>query len=229
MKVIFLEAPYSGEISLPDEVIKQLPKRIGLVASIQFRGQLPAIKKQLEASGMSALIGKGRQQAGQVLGCDSGSASVVQDEVDAFLYIGDGDFHPLGVLNSGKEVFCYNPVQQKIRKLDRSYAERHEKRKLVGIATFYASEHIGIIVTTKSGQQNLKKALVLKEKIEREGKQGYILLQQDIMFSQLENFPFIQMFVNTACPRMTDDYEKFPKPMVNMEYLGEQYAFFRSH
>jgi diphthamide biosynthesis enzyme Dph1/Dph2-like protein len=48
----------------------------------------------------------------------------------------------------------------------------------------------------------------------------YYLLADVIDFSKLEDFPFLQAFVNTACPRIIDDTEKVPRPMVNIEDLG---------
>jgi len=38
-------------------------------------------------------------------------------------------------------------------------------------------------------------------------------------FSQLENFNFVECFVNTACPRLIDDYDKFHKAILNIDYI----------
>jgi len=42
------------------------------------------------------------------------------------------------------------------------------------------------------------------------------LLYDDLDWGSLENFPFIECFVNTMCPRIAyDDYHKLPKPVVD--------------
>ena len=40
-------------------------------------------------------------------------------------------------------------------------------------------------------------------------------------FNQIENFPFVQCWVNTACSRILDDYEKFPKPLVDISDINQ--------
>jgi diphthamide biosynthesis enzyme Dph1/Dph2-like protein len=43
-----------------------------------------------------------------------------------------------------------------------------------------------------------------------------------VEFQELENFPFIEVFVNTACPRIgLEDQKKFPRPVVNLADVEE--------
>jgi len=64
---------------------------------------------------------------------------------------------------------------------------------------FYSADNIGILVSTKPGQNNLKEAIELKKKLK---KNCYIFVSDMINEAELENFPFIQAWVNTACPRI---------------------------
>ena len=62
---------------------------------------------------------------------------------------------------------------------------------------------IGIIVSIKPGQEAMKRALALKNKLKN--KDSYIFLCNDINTREFENFPAIQSWVNTACPRLDFD------------------------
>ena len=147
----------------------------------------------------------------QVLGCDQSAAGNIKDKVDAFLYIGDGNFHPLGVaLKTKKPVFCFNPITEKFIKIKKTDIAKIEKRKKANYLKFLSSDNIGILVSTKPGQQNLKKAIRLKKKMKN--KKCYILLFDTLNVQELENFPFIQSWVNTACPRISDE-----KNIINIE------------
>jgi len=216
MENLFVLVRYAGKIELGKQIISKLPKKVGLVGTAQFVHQLPAIKEQLEKNGISVFLEKGFQpQKGQLLGCDVSSASKIKDKVDGFLYIGDGQFHPLGLGSMNKNVFCYNPYIKKFYKLDLKQVELLEKRKKGALISFLSADRIGILVSLKEGQHNLRKALTLKEKLEKKEKKAYILVFDTLNFNDMENFPFVQCFVNTACPRIMDDYDKFQKPVIN--------------
>ena len=93
MKTLFIPAKYKGEISLGREIISKLPSKIGLAASIQFVGQLGIIKKEINKRNKNKKI----IICGQILGCNVKNAEKIANKVDAFLYIGDGAFHPLAI------------------------------------------------------------------------------------------------------------------------------------
>jgi len=78
---------------------------------------------------------------------------------------------------------------------------------------FYSAKNIGILVTTKPGQQYLKKATELKAKLK--DKQCYIFISDTIDLNDLENYPFIDSWVNTACPRLSD----YSSNIINIEEL----------
>ena len=65
---------------------------------------------------------------------------------------------------------------------------------------------------------SLKKAQELEKTYP--DKKFYLLLFVTLDFSQLENFNFIECFVNTACPRIAiDDASGWKKPIVNPNEL----------
>ena len=53
-------------------------------------------------------------------------------------------------------------------------------------------------------------------------KNCYIFAFDTLDFSQIENFPFVECWVNTACNRILDDYGKFPKPLIDLADLEEK-------
>jgi 2-(3-amino-3-carboxypropyl)histidine synthase len=218
MKTFFVEARYKGKVELPDEVIGLLPKRIALFTTVQFLDNVAEIKKQLEEEGKKVLLLKAEhaKYPGQLLGC---SIKKFDDNIDAFLYIGDGLFHPQAlILKNNKPVFIYNPFSKKYAKIEEKDVDLMKKKNEGAKLKFLSSKEIGVLISTKPGQQQIKKAYELEKKFP--GKNFYFFLFDTINFAELENFPFIECFVNTACPRIAfDEAEKIRKAVVNVDEL----------
>ena len=143
----------------------------------------------------------------------------IQDKVDAFLYIGSGEFHPLGVaMITNKDVFTFNPVTSVFSKLNKENIEKYNKNKKIKKIKFLSADNIGILVSTKPGQYSYRKAVEIKNKIEKKGKNCYIFVFDTLDAREMENFPFIDFWVNTACPRIADDKDK--KNVIGMEELN---------
>jgi len=193
MKILNIHAKASVDITLPEDKLKELPSKAGLVTTIQHLHKIDDIKAQLPNA----------VKAGQVLGCDTKAAEKIADKVDAFLFIGSGVFHPIAVaLNTKKPVFCWNPFTQELKQVTKKEIERYEQKNKGSLARFLGSDKIGILVSTKPGQNNMEKALKLKQKSDKE----YYIFQFDTLNpGELENFPFIDCWVNTACPRIADE------------------------
>ncbi len=222
MKMFFIETKAKADAKLPEKVVARLPKRVCLAASVQFTDQLPKLQQQLEKSGKKTSLLKARhsKHVGQILGCGYSKMEFDTAETDAFLYIGDGLFHPEALLlGSDKDVYCFDPFTKEFRKLGREWADKIRKKEKGALLTFLNSDRIGVVVTVKPGQLgvqvSLKEIFALQQKFQ--DKKFYYLVCDTIDFTQLANFPFVQCFVNTACNRMIDDYDKFPKPVINIE------------
>ncbi len=222
MKMLFIETKAKADAKLPEKVVARLPQRLCLAASIQFVDELPQLQQQLEKSGKKTSLLKARhsKHVGQILGCGYSKMEFDAAETDAFLYIGDGMFHPEALLlGSDKDVYCFDPFTKEFRKLGREWAEKIRKKEKGALLTFLNSDRIGVVVTVKPGQLGvqvtLKEIFSLQQRFPE--KKFYYLVCDTIDFTQLANFPFVQCFVNTACNRMIDDYDKFPKPVINIE------------
>lgn len=184
------------DIKIPIDCLDKLPEKIGIVTTIQHLHKMDEVKEQF---GDRCII------AGQVLGCRTPKAEKIKDEVDAFLFIGGGVFHPVAVaLNTGKDVYTYNPFTKIFGKVKEEEIKEFKKKKNISMVKYLSSERIGILVTTKSGQNNISKAIKLKKKLDEKGKEVFVFGFDTLNPTDLENFPFIECWVNSGCPRIAD-------------------------
>jgi len=200
MKIYNLHAKAAlGKI---DFETKTLPDKIGLVTTIQYLPEMKKVSDYLWKKGIKAALG------GQVLGCDVSSVERIKDDISAFLYIGSGEFHPIGVaLKTGKPVYSLHPESMKIRKIEESEIDKIRRKQKGMLAKFHNSNVIGVIITTKKGQSEVQGGIKKIKEIEKRypEKRFYHFLCDTLDFGSLENFPFIQVWVNTMCPRIMED------------------------
>jgi 2-(3-amino-3-carboxypropyl)histidine synthase len=214
MKTLFLEAKSNVDvIPAVEKAIKFLPKKIGIATTAQHKHKLKEIKDFLNKHNLKAEI------AGQVLGCNAENAKKLKNKVDAFLYVGSGKFHPIQIqLETGKEVIIANPFTNEAKKLEKQETERIKQQQQGAYIRFLSSKTIGILVSTKPGQKKLKKAFELKKQIEKnKDKKCYIFIADTIDYNELQNFPFIECWLSTACPRFADE----KKGILNIKTLEE--------
>ena len=223
MKVHFVEAHARIDIKIPESVLRELPGRIILATDVQFIKNLDSLAAQLENAGKEVhkLKGAHAKHLSQILGCSHIKLDYPKFS-DAFFYVGDGEFHPKALLLGGeKEVFTYNPFSKEFRRLPRSLVSGIRRKERGGLVKFLHSERVAVLVSVKPGQMgvqaHLKKIYGLEGKYP--DKKFFYLVFDTLDFSQLENFPFVEVFVNTACTRLLDDIDKFPRPMVNIEQV----------
>ncbi len=208
MKVVYLTAKSLHDVTLTDEALKTLPKgKVGVMTNIQHLHKMQDLLKQLP----NAVFG------GQGVGCRCDGIKKIESQVDYFLFVGNGVFHPIQIaLSTEKPIWLWDPVMKKLDKLDEKEVERLKKKKEASYKKFLMAENIGIMITCKPGQNNgvlseyskenkMSKAIKLKE---RKDKNYYLFAFDTLLMSDLENFPFIDMWVNTACNRIGDETPK---------------------
>lgn len=230
--VVLIPGKYIGKIVIPEDIIKKLPERLILFGSVQFLYQLPEIQKQLEEKGKIIVMHRSKNflyeglvtDKGQLLGCNMENFSSKGD-FDAFLYIGDGVFHPKALLvNNEKDVYCYDPKIEKLSVLDKKLHNDYSKRRQGARIKFLSSKNIGLLITTKKGQGSPKRAIKLNESILKKwpDKNVFVFYGNEINFSELENFNFIDIYVNVACSRIGhDDISRSEKPIINIADVEE--------
>ena len=241
MKVLFVEAKAKKNIvEAISKSLKGIPeKKIGLISTAQFANQLLDVKRYLQSKGKIAVIEKSSKffysencskqnkvfvigkplgsavLDGQILGCDVSAATSIDNKVDCFLYIGTGEFHPLGILaKTEKPIYVLDPFTEKLRAVPKEEKQKLWKKQILRLAQFKDCKTIGILVSTKPGQCKLQaNPEEIKKKLEKQGKKVYIFIGDLIIDSELQNYLNIDGWVNTACPRLADD--TFSKPFVN--------------
>jgi len=226
MKVAFIEAKANKDIA--EDLAKVASnidyKKIGLISTVQFVKQLSTVKKILEKKGFFVFIGKPTGSAileGQVLGCDVSSALSIEKEIDCFLFVGTGDFHPLGLLaKTNKPLLTFNPFTSQLKLLSNEERQKILKKRVLMLAKFKDAKTVGILVSTKPGQCQLQASTAeIKEKLEKQGKKVYLFVCDSITNAELRNFAHVGAWVNTACPRLIED--EFDKPFVNALELSD--------
>lgn len=192
--------PWEMEIKLENidfSAIKE--RRIGLVTTIQHMKLLKEAKEKLEKQGKEVVIG------GQILGCWTVNADKL--DVDAYLFVGTGHFHPTGVKGT---VYSWNLEKGQIEQID---TRLFEKKRYANIYNAKNAHSFAILVSSKEGQRELLGyAEQLKSKLQQKDKKAFIVIMDEIRDSKLMGIK-VDAFVNTACPRLTDD--AFSKPFVN--------------
>ena len=229
--IVYVEA--RAKISIKEALTKALPyleswSKIGLVTTVQHVHQLDEAKNLLEASGKTVLVGDaGRvKYSGQVLGCDFSNARSVSQTVEAFLFVGGGRFHAMGVaLATEKPTIIADPYE-KIAYPIQDQVRRVIMQRWGNISEAKEAKSFGILISLKSGQMRLREAINIKEKLEHGGLKATLLALREVTPSALMQFPGIDAFVNTACPRLSlDDAPIFRKPLLSLNetlvMLGE--------
>jgi len=220
--IIYIEA--KTEASLKTFVEKALPllepwKRIGLATTVQHVDMLGEAREQLLKAGKSVALGDAGRSlyAGQVTGCDYSNAHTIAKDVDAFLFIGGGRFHAIGVaLATSKPTVVADPYERRAYSVDGS-VQKIIRQRWTSIQKAKESERFGVIIGLKSGQRWLEKALQVRDNLAKAGKKTTLLALREVTPEALMEFPSLNAYVNTACPRISlDDATKFQKPVLTI-------------
>ncbi len=183
---MFVEAKKKTNIDLDNIDMSSLPKQVFIAYSIQFKPFALEIKKKL---------GKRVKGFQQVLGC-----SVLRSKSPVLL-IGSGRFHAINLALKGNTVYVLE--NNKITKLDDGEIAKIKGKRKAAISKFYAADKLGILVSTKPGQENLASALKLKKKLEK-NKEVALFLGNNLNLEELENYN-VDSWVNTSCQALTFD------------------------
>ena len=202
METLFIETKRKFEdsdinLSLLDAVKGET---ISLAATIQYIDLVPKIKSYLESKGKKVVIKQGAHHKAHVLGCSSIALDKKSDEI---LIITDGKFHAINnaiQIQKPIHVFSGNTLE----KVTQKEIDTHNKKTLAKQKKFLLSETVALILSTKHGQHH-KQINKIKTKIKALGKKVYIFESNNINTQEFENFPQIQLWINTACYGLARD------------------------
>ena len=222
--VVYIPAKSNHEIiPVVERTVSLLQgKSIGLATTIQHLHKLPEATKLLETKGFKVhLPGRGpwAHETGQVLGCDYFGLRRIQSQVDSFLIIGSY-FHGLGAaLSVEKPTILADPYDGTVTVLDQD-RDRIVRQRYAMVDKARRASTFGIIVSTKPGQSNPQIALSILKQVEEAGKKAVILYADEVVPQKLLDFTDIDVFVDTACPRLAlDDPERFSKPIITRDEI----------
>lgn len=210
-KVIYVEAKSNAPV---EEVIKKgsdkldPQKEVCLTSTAQHIHKLEEAKSILKKEDFKIKTIEGDERLdkeAQVLGCNYTSVS----ESPQVLFLGDGNFHPIGLAldNPDKLLLVADPLKKEVREIN---PDDFLKKRYAQIEKARNAESWGILVSNKVGQ---KRETIADNMIEKH--EGTFLISLDeITPEKLSSF-YADAFVNTACPRIsTDDFNRFDRPVL---------------
>ncbi len=211
-------------VTIDAAVLQAIPllqgfQKIGLTTSVQHLQSIHDAKELLRLAGKMVIIGDAGQMgyAGQVTGCNYSNATFIADEVEAFLFVGGGMFHALGIaLSTDKPTIIADPYDNRAFQVN-DQAQRILKQRFASIQEAKDAKSFGVLIGLKPGQKHLDSALKVKFLAEKSGWVAFLLAGREITPETLLEFPSIDAYVNTACPRISLDAPgKFQKPILTV-------------
>jgi 2-(3-amino-3-carboxypropyl)histidine synthase len=219
---IYIEA--RATVTVDAAVLHAIPllidySKIGLATSVQHLQTLNQAKEILVHAGKTVVIGDSGQMGnpGQVSGCNYSNVKSIADEVEVFLFLGGGMFHALGVtLSTSKPTIIADPYDNRAYLIG-AEAQKILKQRFASIQEAKKVNKFGIFVGLKPGQKHIESALRMKAVAETKGKDAYLLAAREINPETLLEFPSLDAYVNTACPRISLEAPgKFQKPILTV-------------
>ena len=193
--------------------------KIGLATTVQHVQTLDAVREILVRAGKVVVIGDAGRMSypGQVVGCDFSNVKSVAQEVDAFLFVGGGKFHALGVaLATSKPTVVADPYDKTAYSVDKE-VQKILKQRWASIEEAGRAKIFGVLISLKPGQKHFDEAVKIKDTVEKMGKTAFLFATREILPETLMEFPTVDAYVNTACPRISlDDASKFRKPVLTV-------------
>jgi len=219
---LFINAVSTKDVSAVVE--KSFPflegKKIGVVTTAQHLHTLKVVENILKKHNFMPIVSDGDErisEKGQILGCNFTAGTTIAERVDCFLFIGSGNFHPVGLLLSSKKpVIAADPYTNVVKKQELEDLKDTILRQRYGaIANSKNAKRFGILVGTKRGQQRIKLADKIKELLDSFNKKSLIITLDQFSPISLQGFGDIDCFVSTACPRIAiDDYLQYKIPIL---------------
>lgn len=203
-------------------------RTIGFSFSIQHRHDLQKFVDFYEKHGKKVVLSKKVglvAYEGHIVGCQYEGLKAIQDEVEAFVIIGN-QFHSMGAtLAVKKPVILMDVYNDDVRTME-GLRDKILKQRVISIDKLKDARNVGIIVEIKPGQQFGSPRYLLK-KLREKGKNAIVITMSELTPDKIMNFYSIDAFIELACPRIAlDDFHKYEKPILTFKEalvaLGEK-------
>lgn len=220
--VLFIESYSKVEVqkSLNEalDLLKDYSK-IALATTTQHLHLLDEIKDFLEDNGKEIVFGSSKStRKGQILGCNFSSIKNLDSE--AYLFVGSGNFHPLGIhLFTKSPVIVAAPYSGEARDIS-EFADQILRIRFARITKAKEVKKWGVLISSKEGQHRLELAKEIKKSLEDEGMEAFLIMVDNINPDILLPYMDLKGFVVTACPRIAiDDSQMYKKPLITPQEL----------
>ena len=211
------DVAFDGVVEAATKVLAPY-RRVGLATFSQHLHQLRPVGDLMEAKGFQVLIGKRNtlMLEGQVFGCDFSTAYPIRDQVDAFVLLGESEFHALGLaLATGKPTFMLDPYTNEVADMQAA-AEERRRRAVLAVYKALDARVFGVVTGLKEGQRMLGRSRWISERLAANGRKVVQLAMRDVTPERLAPHREIEAFVQTACPRISIDGFTFDRPVLSI-------------
>ena len=222
-RVVFVGARYLGRpseaaVAEAARMLRNYGARVvGLVTTAQHTHIYSEVASALRGEGLEVKKGLSALpyfEEGQVIGCEYSTAP---RGVDAYVYLGGGEFHPIGLyLATFRPVVKVDPYRDEASDVtpegERVYRVRLEKVRQAFDATRW-----GVIIGTKTGQYRPWLVERLASLMRSRGLSYRLIAGSNITYETIANLDsrWYEAFVVTACPRIPiDDMGGYRKPVL---------------
>lgn len=208
-KIPVIYIPIDLKIDYDAKVLNKIRENIiGIIYSVQHSKMIDRVSMDLEKIGKKVVVG------GEILGCNIENAKKIEKKVECFLFVGSGNFHAIGLLGLKKPLYVLDLEKGNVYIPDKNY--KYERKLILKFEKFKEAKSVGILLSSKPGQfyTDHKSLVEIKRRIEKYGKRVYLIIFDRITQENLEGLR-IDFFINTACPRICEDY--FKKPIINIK------------
>ncbi len=215
---VFLEVRMDFDTT--DALLKNMgliKAKVGLVATAQHVHLLPVVQSSLISAGRTVRIGTGDSRIalpGQVLGCNVTSALNVMNDVEQFIFLGSGYFHPLAVsLGTGLPVLCIDPYRGAVDDISEA-REKVIRQRYAAMAKAMDAKDWLVLLCDKPGQRRYELAVGCRDVLRKKGMKADIVQLNEVRAEAL--LPYrAEAAVSTACPRLAiDDGPHYPIPLL---------------
>jgi len=211
------------DVKFDSVVVKAIPimkgyPRLGLATFSQHLHELQPVKEKLQAAGFVVSTGERNNllQESQIFGCDFSTMFPIRDEVDAFCFLGESEFHAVGLaLSTDKPTYLLDPYLDEVRDM-KSEAEERRKRAILSVYKALDARTFGVVTGLKEGQKMLGRTRWITKRLEMHGRKVVQLAMREITPERLAPYRDIEAFVQTACPRISIDGFTFDRPVLSI-------------
>src|SRR3989344_1212371 len=130
-------------------------KTLGLSYSVQHHEDIPKVIEFYKKQGKQVILSQKKGYAayeGHVVGCEYRGLKAIEEQVDAFLIIGN-QFHSMGaVLSVNKPVILLDVYNNDVRSMEH-LKDKILKQRLFSIEKLRKAKNVGVIIEIKPGQK----------------------------------------------------------------------------